>query len=666
MALKRILPVCFFLLLGLIFTGGKIPSLYACQRCDILTQLNEDTSDVTPPAIIRRDPPYYPYELQEQLIMGTVVLEVTILPDSTIGYIEVIESVPELDSLAIQAVSGWEFEPATREGEPVIGSLTVDIDFIPETFVEEPDPPDTLEIDVEELKEQIDRFALKQQEPLKHTLSLLKLPFYSENYHLVSWQRENPYIRRDKFSVIPSLTLPYHIFQNYYPFREYQISRYNWTFYPEEYLLPVTFVEAHGGLGFLNMDYGHITLATNDALNIDDLQFRGSILFQDGYWLGVWEKSNNFTVSTIYPIGRHTLHWNHLYINQEIPVIKFWEQHEYIAEEHYVERNTEHSFYWENPYLDAGLKYESVRFRETRKEVQPDRILYQLLLNRTLTWREHSLDLTWEYFEVEETAGFSSPFITEKHRDIKKIGYEYDGQRLNLWSEVYSGLDFQYHTHSHIRYYLTENISGKIGLLEGLPRGVPHHMVRTSTVRDFYTSWEIETADISIKSSLGHKDLLQYGFTYHYRGDFLPPEDERQVSEPQIELTTPYLKNNFRLKRNWGVTDWILLGTLEANLRSELDYFPRWHKKTNLEIRYNLEHRNAITAGLIYHHTAEFYTPLEKVEATDFLDGYIRISITPLFDFQADAKNLLQSEHLFGYPVAGIHWNVGMRWLFFN
>jgi hypothetical protein len=662
MALKKALFILLLLLFA-IFIHNHLMELSACVRCDLLAERFAEND--SPPEIIKQTPLFYPQELQDAAVMGTVILDVTVLPDSTVGYIEVKESVPELDSLAIYNISQWDFAPAFREDEPVIGVLTVELSFIPEIFEEA--APDTLYFDSESLTEMIDDTILKRQEPLKHSLSLINRPIYNENYHLISWEHNNRLIRRDAFTLIPSVTLPHHQLQNYYPFYSIDLSEHSWSFRSREYLLPVTYIEAYAGLGFLDMDYAHIDLAKNNSFNVENLQVRAVMFFQDGYWMGVREKSSNFAFGVVYPFGSHTLRWNSLYLDQDIPPLKFRDQHEYTVNVSYEEKLTEHSLLWENNYLNAGLRYEVSRFRQTEEEEQPERTLYQLLLSRDFKWRQHRIEFGWEYFDTEETENFSSPFLTDKHKDIRRVSYGYDGNRLKLSSEIFAGLNFTYHTHSRLDYRFSESLSGNIGVLESSERSGNHFTVRTVTNRDLYAGLQLDSSIGRVKLGGGQREYVQYGLTYHYLGRFLPLEENLRRVEEQVALTTPYLQSEYNMiGQSWGVTEWLLSGSLQGNLRDELDYFPRWFGNTNLECRYNLLHHNALTAGLNFRYTSGFYTPYNKVEATNTLDGYLRISITRLFDIQADAKNLLDTDTVYGYPVAGVHWNVGIRWFFFN
>lgn len=73
--------------------------------------------------------PVYPREAKEAGIEGVVVLELIVRPDGRVKSVKVIESVPELDAAAVDAVLQWEFEPTYRDGKAVSVILTVTINF---------------------------------------------------------------------------------------------------------------------------------------------------------------------------------------------------------------------------------------------------------------------------------------------------------------------------------------------------------------------------------------------------------------------------------------------------------------------------------------------------------------------------------------------------------
>ena len=63
---------------------------------------------------------------------GTVLLDCVVLPDGTVGDVDVVrslDSVYGLDTQAAQAVRQWTFEPGIKDGVPVPVRVQVEISF---------------------------------------------------------------------------------------------------------------------------------------------------------------------------------------------------------------------------------------------------------------------------------------------------------------------------------------------------------------------------------------------------------------------------------------------------------------------------------------------------------------------------------------------------------
>jgi len=75
------------------------------------------------PVITKRVPPVYPEFARKSKIQGSVVLDIEILSDGSIGAIEVFKSLMPgpggFDEAAITAVRQWKFQPAKSGGKPV-------------------------------------------------------------------------------------------------------------------------------------------------------------------------------------------------------------------------------------------------------------------------------------------------------------------------------------------------------------------------------------------------------------------------------------------------------------------------------------------------------------------------------------------------------------------
>lgn len=84
-------------------------------------------------AAIQTSPPEYPMELACDDVGGQVILKVTVGPDGSPSAIVVDKSsrAPALDAAAAEAVRGWQFRAATRNGQPIEQTIQVPVTFTP-------------------------------------------------------------------------------------------------------------------------------------------------------------------------------------------------------------------------------------------------------------------------------------------------------------------------------------------------------------------------------------------------------------------------------------------------------------------------------------------------------------------------------------------------------
>jgi periplasmic protein TonB len=87
---------------------------------------------VTSPTVLREVKPGYTADAMRAKVQGTVRLECVVLPDGTVGRVEVIRSLDNsfgLDQEAIKAAKQWRFRPGMRQGEPVAVLVIIELDF---------------------------------------------------------------------------------------------------------------------------------------------------------------------------------------------------------------------------------------------------------------------------------------------------------------------------------------------------------------------------------------------------------------------------------------------------------------------------------------------------------------------------------------------------------
>ena len=83
----------------------------------------------TPPRLLKQKKPKYPREAFRQQLEGMVVLEIVIDESGKVADARVINSAPEFDAAAVEAVLQWKFAPARKDGRAVKTTATAPVSF---------------------------------------------------------------------------------------------------------------------------------------------------------------------------------------------------------------------------------------------------------------------------------------------------------------------------------------------------------------------------------------------------------------------------------------------------------------------------------------------------------------------------------------------------------
>lgn len=671
-----------------------------CQHANGLYALNAE--GLTEARVLRRTVLIYPEELHS--ITGTVILEVTVLPDSSIGYIEVKESIPELDSLAILTVENWEFLPSYRNGEPVIGFINVELQFDLEKVKDEEQlEKEAAKQEAYFLRKEIARYLSDKRESRKHTLLKLPLPIVSENYHLFSPFRQRKIIRRNRFTILPGYMTDYHILQTAFPFYEYKFTPHRWDFFTEEYDLPITLVDAHLGLGNIDMDYGHLTIMKNELFDVPNLHIKASYITEDGYWLGDdgitqevldetgREQRSDLMVDLYYTYKDYSVRLNTMMINQKSPSAKF----RYLTAPdtlHIDKRINEYSIHFETPYLDIGYRYEKMRYDrykiEDNDEVtersddapayyKPERILQQLLLGKGFSLHDHSVYLQVEGLQLKETDFSSLPYSSRLDQGVFSLKYDFDTDLMYLDLDLLSGLGYEYFAASEAGYKFSPAFQLGLGYVEN-DVIANEKRLRTLKRESFfpakqYFDQNIERDIYTIAKLLPASRENQFIPEINFRiGQQKLTQETKRYNEPSgieaEELETEYVRSDYNIIWDIKPLEVNLYGFGQYYLETEnFKYLPDLFIRNTLELRYRLAHNNIISAGIIYYNAGKYSGIQREHDETARIDTFVRLSITDKFDIQADMMNITDEEYFFGIPDrAGRHFNFGIRWFFFN
>jgi TonB family protein len=108
---------------GLLIAG--VSTTFAAQQNGKVYKVGED--GVKAPKVLHKSEPKYP---ESATATGTSVLSLEISPEGKAENVVVKRSLePAFDQAAIDSVKTWTFAPATKDGQPVRVTATIEVNF---------------------------------------------------------------------------------------------------------------------------------------------------------------------------------------------------------------------------------------------------------------------------------------------------------------------------------------------------------------------------------------------------------------------------------------------------------------------------------------------------------------------------------------------------------
>jgi len=92
----------------------------------------QPSPEIKNPKVLKEAKPGYTADAMRAGIQGSILLEVVVLRDGTVGDVTVtrsLDAVKGLDNEAVRAVKKWRFEPGTKEGKPVPVRVEIEMTF---------------------------------------------------------------------------------------------------------------------------------------------------------------------------------------------------------------------------------------------------------------------------------------------------------------------------------------------------------------------------------------------------------------------------------------------------------------------------------------------------------------------------------------------------------
>ena len=115
--------------LCLVAAGTLAIRVFPLQAQDRQVHRVSEPGVIAPKVLSKVDPNYTP-EAKDAKVEGTVVVDMEVHPDGRAHNLKIQQPLdPGLDKNALDAISAWRFQPATKNGKPVVVKATIEINF---------------------------------------------------------------------------------------------------------------------------------------------------------------------------------------------------------------------------------------------------------------------------------------------------------------------------------------------------------------------------------------------------------------------------------------------------------------------------------------------------------------------------------------------------------
>ena len=604
-----------------------------------------DSTYFAPQAIEQHD--YYISQSKYDYYSGWVVtLKIEIFPDSTLGEITTVigSGVDALDSLVVESLEDWKFEPATINGEPVAGTLLINIPLTSEA----PSASESARIDttlatpylMKQVEDKLSDLRYRYNRRFLDT----RYVFAQENFHLYAPYQTTFHFTRNRF------------IQSELPVSGTQILQLMKTLYPiandapvyhletPQYICPVSLTETQLGTGDKLMNHAYVNYMKGRLFGVREIDANFQFLAYEGEMFEENEQCGDYVTHLVWHSKLGDLYLDNDILNHDITSIKMKKVYQPKTEEYAKERLWDHSVYWDNRWLDIGYKYQRKAYRiknHADEAIDETNRYYILHAGDSLFYQQ--IDLTAQSRDFEHDS-----WLAEHRLDIG-----------GLHSHAAFMREFGYDQHKSLKIAWGDSIAVQAGYrIEGERQ---QYLQRRYEFRE--SGW-----------FAGMRFLYEAGWILLDLDWRLVRSDYKTVSRPDATIDIDTTEENV-LGTDCLTRVQTILGRFLLNINSKVDYrqtdkvieLPRWKISSEAELVLDVGHDNAMKLGVRQTQVAGYNDWREReVDSTRILDGWFGIQITKQFQINLEGYNLTSADNLFDKPAHGAHYNFTLHWQFVN
>jgi len=558
--------------------------------------------------LVEKDPLYF------RKITTRLVVEIE--ADSSVGNIYVIESEPYYDSLAVKIARTWKYIPAFRDGLPFQSNLPVTVDFYKaKSGVEKERQAGIVK------KEDLDSLLTLYSEIDDRTALLYKKTYYSENHHsyFPVWDIRNFEINgfTESSPGVSALLYKYALYNQVFDYSEDLIHA---EFSQREYDFPVLLSTLELGLGSNSMNYAKIALQKNKTFGKEGFSSYLTVITQEGSLFRQNEKGTNFTAGFNYKLGKCALKSDYLKINQ-----KLTEDYTSNGDELEDIDITSISMIIENPFLNAGYKYQEEKYKNEKVDFD----YYTLLF-----FKELSL------FENEIQAKFERIYVNDDPVNKYSIDHNFCSDFFRSDNSYYNYNDEQ--NWSTCDYFIYRKfIAGAVYTQEDFIADESYYLEK-KTVAGLagYSGDSFSCRVLSGKKVLTSSEKSE--------GNFVKCESD-------LDLSIKYFNIKFS-------------SVVDYQKFSDDIYEPSIQVISKLTFVFSLKYGNYLSLGLQsnYHDAVTNFISDSQNDSSLLMEFFAGLRVTSHFQIQMDLENINNTEDFLGRELNGLHANFYIKWYFLN
>ncbi|MBN2829622.1 MAG: hypothetical protein JXR56_04815 [Candidatus Cloacimonetes bacterium] len=652
MALNRKVLLSLLLLIANIIIADELPVFIKAEPVKELMIVVQDDDFIFP------NPP-------------TIRVIMTVEPDSTVTYVDIItKAYKEREDWKAEMMT-WKFKPALMDSVAAQSNEYFDVKLISKDEFNK--ILARVEFQPAKIKEEMIEYAVRHRKRYYDDLAGLNPGVYTSNLHFAAPTTEDVFIDDDNYSVLASAASPLHRIKTEKGTSYLDRTGFFYEFKQEYYPYQPALTTIYAGIGENDHNIANISFMKNNSLGLKNLLVRADMHFEYGYWGNSVETTGNTKVSSIYRSALGDIKLSFSSINQKIPSHNIMPVYGLGTFSSATEKGRTVTVGFDSGLVLLGYKSESLQYSSDVPEFKLKSDIRQYLAglhHETETWQAK---LSYQF--VERDANYDVQELYQDSPDSKHITsftgncdfgifslkeqavYKHTPQlylsqtELNIPLVKWLGLTADYLLSDRDK---PESGTGKDSLNY---RAYFEDYTEAHTKQIVAGGFDLNLEHFKLKTIVGTKTT--YNFQQTIQGDdknVIEPEETGLYADIDASVLVKLFQWNVTLKGN----------TIYQQKLEELQYYPEWQSRFNLDFVKPMISDNALKTGIQAIYVSDYNNEIRTIPEYLVYDYYFGFQISRIFEFRGYMKNVLNERNVMGRDILPRTYLAEIQWYFLN